>query len=225
ADRVVVSIFVNPLQFSANEDFGEYPRTLTADLAALEALGVDLVFVPDADAIYPDGLDLTVDVGEIGQILCGKTRPHFFNGVVAVVRRMFAIVLPDVAVFGQKDWQQLCIIQRFTSGVEIVSAATVREENGLAMSSRNQYLNSAEREIAGKLQQTLKQIESGNMSLQSAKKQLQQTFELDYLQMLDANTLGQITTNTSKIAILCAVNFGKTRLIDNIIFIKGKQNV
>ncbi len=107
ADRVVVSVFVNPTQFAEHEDFGTYPRTMEEDLALLEAQGVDCVFTPSAEAIYPDGMTLDVDVGAIGQILCGQTRPHFFNGVVQVVRRLFDIIRPDVAVFGQKDYQQL----------------------------------------------------------------------------------------------------------------------
>ncbi|SFV85616.1 Pantoate--beta-alanine ligase [hydrothermal vent metagenome] len=218
ADRVVVSIFVNPAQFAEHEDFGTYPRTMEGDLALLKTQGVDCVFAPSAEAIYPDGMILGVEVGTIGQILCGQTRPHFFNGVVQVVRRLFEIIRPDVAVFGQKDYQQLHIVKRFTSGVDIIEAPIMREVDGLAMSTRNQYLSEAERSIAPQLYRTLKQLEQGRVNLQSTTKQLQQNFKLDYLEVLDANTLKKITDNTSKIAILCAVFLGSTRLIDNIIF-------
>ncbi|BAS67746.1 pantoate--beta-alanine ligase [Bathymodiolus septemdierum thioautotrophic gill symbiont] len=223
SDRVVVSIFVNPMQFAENEDFGEYPRTLGDDLSLLKELQVDCVFTPTAEMIYPDGLGLTIDVGKVGQILCGKTRPHFFNGVTQVVQRLFDIIEPDVAVFGQKDCQQLSIIKQFTSGVKILSGAIVREADGLAMSTRNQYLSVDERQIAPQLYRTLSQLHQGKLDLYMAKKQLQQYFKLDYLEILDANTLKQITDNTSKIAILCAVFLGSTRLIDNIIF--RRENV
>ncbi|WXU00804.1 MAG: Pantothenate synthetase [Catillopecten margaritatus gill symbiont] len=218
ADRVVVSIFVNPTQFAENEDFGDYPRTLERDLSLLEGLQVDCIFIPDAEMIYPDGLSSSVDVGEVGQILCGKTRPHFFNGVAQVVQRLFDIVRPDIAVFGQKDYQQLHIIQQRTSGIEILSGAIVREADGLAMSTRNQYLSAEERAVSTQLHKTLTQLQQGKLDLDGAKNQLQSYFKLDYLEMLDANTLKQITDNTSKIAILCAVFLGTTRLIDNIIF-------
>ncbi|MBA5249081.1 MAG: pantoate--beta-alanine ligase [Gammaproteobacteria bacterium] len=221
ADRAVVSVFVNPTQFAENEDFGDYPRTMDADLALLSGLGVDCVFVPEVEMVYPDGLGGEVDVGEIGQILCGKTRPHFFNGVIQVVRRLFEIVRPDVAVFGRKDYQQLHIIRQFTAGVEIISGGIVREGDGLAMSTRNQYLSVDERKVAVQLYQTLSQLQRGELDRQSAMGQLQVYFRLDYLEVLDANTLRKITDNTSKIAILCAVFLGSTRLIDNIIFIKG----
>lgn len=220
ADRVIVSIFVNPMQFAEHEDFGEYPCTLDSDLSLLETLQVDCVFIPDTEMIYPNGLDSTVDVGEIGQILCGKIRPHFFNGVVQVVQRLFDIVQPNMAVFGQKDYQQLSIIEQFTSGVEILSGVIVRENNGLAMSTRNQYLSADERKVSGQLHKILSQLQQGELDLEFAKNQLQQTFQLDYLEILDANTLKKITDNTSKIAILCAVFLGSTRLIDNIIFNK-----
>lgn len=221
ADRVVVSVFVNPTQFAEGEDFGGYPRTMKGDLVLLGGVGVDCVFVPDVGVIYPDGVGVVVDVGEVGQILCGLTRPHFFNGVVQVVRRLFEIVRPDVAVFGRKDYQQLHIIRRFTSGVEIVSGGVVREVDGLAMSTRNQYLGVDERKVAVQLYRTLSQLQRGVLDRQAAIGQLQVYFKLDYLEVLDANTLRKITDNTGKIAILCAVFLGSTRLIDNIIYTKG----
>ncbi|MDC9714752.1 MAG: pantoate--beta-alanine ligase [Gammaproteobacteria bacterium] len=226
ADRVVVSIFVNPTQFGEGEDFTDYPRTVEADLALLQVQGVDCVFMPSVEAIYPNGMALDVKVGEIGGILCGKTRPHFFNGVVQVVERLLEIVRPDVAVFGQKDYQQLHIIRQFTLAgsdpeIEIIAGKIMREKDGLAMSTRNQYLSVDERNIAPQLYKTLHQLHQGELDRKSASRQLQHYFKLDYLEMLDANTLKQITDNTSKIAILCAVFLGSTRLIDNIIFKRG----
>ncbi|CAB9539759.1 Pantoate--beta-alanine ligase (EC [Bathymodiolus brooksi thiotrophic gill symbiont] len=224
ADRVVVSIFVNPMQFGENEDFADYPRTLDRDLKLLEKCQVDCVFVPDAEMIYPDNVVFTraglEEKRYLFETLCGKTRPHFFYGVLQVVRRLFEIVRPDVAVFGQKDYQQLQIIKQFTEGVEIIEGAIVREESGLAMSTRNQYLSMDERLIAANLYKILCQLQQGELGIKSVTKQLQSYFELDYLVMLDANTLKQITDNTSKIAILCVVFLGSTRLIDNIIFTK-----
>jgi pantoate--beta-alanine ligase len=210
-------VFVNPAQFSENEDFDTYPRMIDEDLALLKAVKVDVVFVPAIEQIYPDGIDKAFNIGWMGQILCGRTRPHFFNGVVQVVKRLFEVVQPDVAVFGKKDYQQLQIIRQFTAGVEVVAGDIMREDNGLAMSTRNQYLSVEEREIAAKLHQTLLQLKSGELDKKSATAQLQQHFRLDYLEMLDANTLKKITDNTSKIVILCAVYLGKIRLIDNLI--------
>ncbi|SMN11530.1 Pantoate--beta-alanine ligase [uncultured Candidatus Thioglobus sp.] len=218
ADKVVVSVFVNPAQFSENEDFGTYPRTLAVDLVLLKDKKVDVVFTPTIEQIYPDGVDEIFDIGWLGQILCGQSRPHFFNGVVQGVNRLFEIVQPDVAVFGQKDYQQLQAIKHFTSGVEIISAAIVREQNGLAMSTRNQYLSADEYQIAAQLYQILLQLQQGKIDKKSAIERLQVHFKLDYLEILDANTLKQINSNTSKIAILCAVYLGKMRLIDNIVF-------
>jgi pantoate--beta-alanine ligase len=154
ADKVVVSIFVNPVQFAPEEDFDTYPRTLEGDLDLLKAHDVDCVFTPSIENIYPKGVPESVDVGEVGKILCGKTRGHFFGGVVRVVRALFEIVKPDVAVFGQKDYQQLYIIKRFTQEVEIISAPIMRESSGLAMSTRNQYLSDSEKKIAPRLYKT-----------------------------------------------------------------------
>lgn len=223
ADKVVVSIFVNPTQFAQHEDFGTYPRTIESDLTLLKAKGVGCVFTPDVGMIYPHGTKQDIDVGEVGQILCGKTRPHFFNSVVQVVRRLFDIICPDVAVFGEKDYQQLHIIKRFTSELEIIEAPIVRESDGLAMSTRNQYLSESERKIAPQLYKILVQIEKKELNKNSSIKQLQQYFKLDYLEILDANTLKQTTDNTRKIAILCAVFLGSIRLIDNIITNKDNQ--
>ena len=232
ADKVVVSIFVNPTQFGKGEDFDKYPNPLEQDKSLLVQHQVDGLFTPDAEQIYPTGFDSDIEVGEIANILCGASRPGHFQGVVQVVKRLFDIVKPNVAVFGQKDYQQLLIIQKmamqFSPNVEIVSHPMLREDDGLAMSTRNQYLSVDERKTAPNLYKALLQIKQGflkNQSVDTLKKQaqemLKQEFKLDYIEVLDANTLKQITDNTSKIAILCAVFIGSTRLIDNIIFNKG----
>ncbi len=231
ADKVVVSIFVNPTQFSKNEDLDSYPRTLNADLAALSA-NVDGVFIPDVKQIYPNDINKHIDVGTIGQILCGKTRPHFFNGVAQVVEILFGIVRPDVAVFGQKDYQQLLVIKQMVKNLSldicIESGETIREKSGLAVSTRNQYLSESETKIAANLYKTLAYIKREilqnkkiNGLKQWAEFDLKQHFKLDYLEILDANTLKQITSNTHQIIILSAVLLGSVRLIDNIIFKKG----
>ncbi len=223
ADRVVVSIFVNPTQFAENEDFGTYPRNLDKDLALLKAQQVDCIFTPSVKTIYPKGMESNVRAGGMGKILCGKTRPYFFDGVLQVVQRLFDIVRPDVAVFGQKDYQQLCIIKRFTSGVEIIVAPIVREIDGLAMSTRNKYLSVSECKIEVGGQAVLGRqvkIKKGELDTQSAIEYLQYYFQLDYLEVLDANTFKKINKNTSKIIILSAVYLNKVRLIDNIIFNK-----
>src|ERR1700689_3419005 len=157
AQRFVASIFVNPMQFGANEDFAHYPRTASKDAEMLSAAGCDLMFMPDAHEIYPDGLERAtrVEVPELSRILCGQFRPGHFEGVTTVVAKLFNIVAPDVAVFGEKDYQQLTIIRRMVADmcypIEIVAAPTVREADGLAMSSRNQYLTLEERQIAPRL--------------------------------------------------------------------------
>src|ERR1700689_5440853 len=163
AERFVASIFVNPMQFGANEDFAHYPRTAAKDAEMLSAAGCDLMFMPDAHEIYPDGLERAtrVEVPELSRVLCGQFRPGHFEGVTTVVAKLFNIVAPDVAVFGEKDFQQLTVIRRMAAdlcfAVEIVAAPTVREADGLALSSRNQYLTAAERRIAPRMHQTLLQ--------------------------------------------------------------------
>src|SRR6204780_4773046 len=157
AQRFVASIFVNPMQFGANEDFAHYPRTASKDAEMLSAAGCDLMFMPDAHEIYPDGFERTtrVEVPELSRILCGQFRPGHFEGVTTVVAKLFNIVEPDIAVFGEKDFQQLTIIRHMVADmcfpIEIVAAPTVREADGLAMSSRNQYLTAAQRTIAPRL--------------------------------------------------------------------------
>lgn len=222
ADKVVVSIFINPTQFAKNEDLDSYPRTLEADLLALKSKKIDVVFMPDVAQIYPKTTDF--DRNKFGkntylfEVLCGQTRPHFFYGVLQVVSRLFEIVRPDVAVFGQKDYQQFKIIEKFTQGVKIVCVPTVREDNGLAISTRNVYLSADEYKIAAKLHQILQKLKSGKLSKNQACQVLEKSFKVDYLEILDADTLEKINDNSRQIAILCAVSLATNRLIDNIIF-------
>ena len=232
ADKVIVSVFVNPTQFGENEDFDQYPNTLEQDIALLEQHQIDGLYAPSIGQIYPQGLDSDIEVGEVGDILCGASRPGHFDGVAQVVRRLFEIVKPNMAIFGQKDYQQLLVIAQmaaqYFSEIEVLSQPTIREQDGLAMSTRNQYLSTNERKIAPRLYQALLQAKQdylNNTSVRvltsTAKNTLSEGFKVDYFEALDANTLKQITDNTSKIAILCAVFLGSTRLIDNIIFNKG----
>jgi pantoate--beta-alanine ligase len=198
----------------------------------LEQHQVDGLFIPSIEQIYPQGLDSDIKVGEMGDILCGTSRPGHFQGVAQVVHRLFDIVKPDMAIFGQKDYQQLLLItqmaDQYFPEVKVLSQSTIRDQDGLAMSTRNQYLSTNERKIAPRLYQALLQAKQDYLDNASvevltnrAKNTLSEDFKVDYFEALDANTLKQITDNTSKIAILCAVYLGSTRLIDNIIFNKG----
>ena len=229
SDMVVVSVFVNPTQFAENEDFDAYPKTLSEDKKLLEAAKVEAMFVPSDDEIYPDGSSQDYDVGEMGKILCGISRPIHFNGVAQVVATLFDIIEPDYAVFGEKDYQQLLIINSLVEkqGIEttIVSVPTVRESDGLAMSTRNNYLSSEDRANAPlfyqQLVNTKAAIQNGT-DISSATEQaidaLRAVFDVEYVEVLNANNLTQITTTTSKIIIISAVRLGETRLIDNIVF-------
>ena len=237
ATCVVVSIFVNPLQFGANEDLANYPRTLTADCEKLEQAGVDFVFVPTVHELYPDfdGVDLhqsmTVQPSSIASDLCGATRPGHFMGVATVVLKLLNIVQPHVAVFGQKDYQQLFIIQsmvrQFNLPIDIVSGETVRESNGLAMSSRNGYLSFAEKaqavELVRTLQEVVTAIQAGSHDYpELEKKAIQQLtalgWQVDYVSIRSAKTLLPAQINDKDLVVLGAAKLGKTRLIDNIQF-------
>jgi len=229
SDTVVVSVFVNPTQFAENEDFEAYPKTLSEDKEILEAIEVDALFVPLENQIYPDGSSQDYDVGEMGKILCGISRPIHFNGVAQVVSRLFDIVKPDYAVFGEKDYQQLLIIEslveRESLKTTIVSVPTVRESDGLAMSTRNNYLSSADRVNAALFYQQLVAtkiaIQSGvdiSKATEQAVDALSGVFDIEYIEVLNANNLTQITTSSSEIIIISAVKLGETRLIDNIVF-------
>ena len=230
-DVVVVSIFVNPLQFGPGEDLDAYPRTLTADREKLFAEGVQILYTPAVEEIYPNGMatQTLVHVPDLGDTLCGSSRPGHFDGVTTVVCKLFNAVQPHVAVFGEKDFQQLSIVRRMVHDlcmpIAIVGVATSRDEDGLARSSRNGYLSAEERRIAPLLHQTLNSCREAIacgfdnfLQLEShARMQLLQAgFEPDYFAIRDANTLRTITEDTEEIAILAAARLGGTRLIDNV---------
>jgi len=229
SDMVVVSVFVNPTQFAENEDFEAYPKTLSEDKKLLEAKKINAMFVPLYNQIYPDDSSQDYDVGEMGNILCGISRPIHFNGVAQVVARLFDIVKPDYAVFGEKDYQQLLIINSLVEmqGIKttIVSVPTVRESDGLAMSTRNNYLSPEERVNAPLFYQQLvgtkAAIQSGteiSSAIEQAVDALSAVFDVEYVEVLNANNLTQITTSSNEIIIISAVRLGETRLIDNIVF-------
>jgi len=230
ARRVVVSIFVNPAQFAPHEDFGTYPRTFAADVAALRAEKVDVVWAPTAKAMYPDGF--ATRVAPEGAALAGledKYRPHFFGGVATVVAKLFTQVRPDFALFGQKDYQQLRVVTQMAQdldlGVTVIGVPTVRERDGLARSSRNVYLSTQERAVAPVLNRTLKQcardIRAGrpvDTVLADGRKAITDTgFALDYLEARHAKTLAPVASrDDGPIRLLVAAKIGKTRLIDNM---------
>ncbi|MBT5007991.1 MAG: pantoate--beta-alanine ligase [Halieaceae bacterium] len=230
-DIVVVSIFVNPLQFGAGEDLDGYPRTMAADKEKLFAEGVQLLYAPGVEDIYPDGMSrqTIVSVPELGDTLCGSSRPGHFDGVTTVVSKLFNIVQPDVSVFGEKDFQQLSIVRKMVKdlcmAIEIVGVKTTRDEDGLAKSSRNGYLSQAERSIAPLLHQTLTNCREAiacdfdnflQLESHARMKLLQAGFEPDYFAIRDARTLRAVTEDTEEIAILAAASLGNTRLIDNV---------
>ena len=229
AQIVVVSIFVNPTQFARGEDFDDYPNAFDSDKLLLESKKVDALFLPSKDEIYPHGTESDYKVGAIGQILCGAFRPTHFNGVAQVVRRFFEIVNPNYAVFGEKDFQQLLIIKSLVKNlnfkIKIESIPTQREEDGLAMSTRNQYLSDLDREKAPHFYSVLSDTRDallGGKSIYDAREDalntLSKSFEVEYLEVLDANNLTQIETKTTEIIIISAIRFGGTRLIDNLVF-------
>ena len=230
-DIVVVSIFVNPLQFGPNEDLDAYPRTLTADKEKLFSEGVQVLYAPGVREIYPEGMEAQslVHVPDLGETLCGSSRPGHFDGVTTVVSKLFNIVQPDVAVFGEKDFQQLSIIRKMVEDlcmpIDIVGVATARDDDGLAKSSRNGFLSFEQRRVAPVLSQTLNDCREAIacgfdnfLQLEShARMQLLQAgFEPDYIAIRDARTLRSVTENTEEIAILAAARLGSTRLIDNV---------
>ena len=229
-DRVVVSDFVNPTQFAPNEDFESYPRDIDADSALCEEAGADVIFNPDANEMYVNPLTF-VDMREITKVLCGKTRPIHFSGVCTVVSKLFNIVTPDRAYFGQKDAQQLCVIRKMVKDlnfdIEIVGCPIVRESDGLAKSSRNTYLNTEERAAALCLSRSLNMakamIENGetdcNKIVNLAKSEINKEAlaKIDYVEIVDLNTLKPIDSVKKPMLMAMAVYIGKTRLIDNFI--------
>jgi len=231
--KFVASIFVNPMQFGPNEDFAHYPRTPAKDATLLTEAGCNLMFMPEVGEIYPNGAAnaTRVEVPGISDILCGEFRPGHFEGVATIVAKLFHIVDPDVAIFGEKDFQQLTIIRRMVADlclrVEIVGAPTVRERDGLAMSSRNQYLTAEDRGAAPaiyrQLQQAVEALRSGvrdftrievigRAALEAA------GFRTDYFSVRDARTLSPAQPDTRHFVVLAAARIGKARLIDNLQF-------
>ncbi len=228
-NRVVVSIFVNPTQFGPGEDLASYPRDEADDMAALAALGVDLVFAPPVDEMYPEGFATTVTVARVSEGLCGDIRPAHFPGVATVVAKLLNQCRPDVAVFGEKDYQQLVVIRRLVRDldipVEIVGVPTVREADGLAMSSRNAYLSPRERETAGRLNALLGAIagriaggEPPARAVAWGRKRLaaEGFASIDYLELRDAETLAPVDVLGRPARLLAAVRLGAARLIDNV---------
>ena len=227
---VVVSVFVNPLQFGAGEDLDRYPRTLDADLEVCRREGVDIVFAPSVEEVYPGGEpQVTVEPGSLASVLEGATRPGHFRGVLTVVAKLFGLVRPDVAVFGEKDYQQLVLIRRMVLdlnlGVEVVGAPTRREEDGLALSSRNAYLDAEQRAQAVALSRTLLAAREvagygADVALDAARAELRRTVgvDLDYL-ALTGPDLGELPDDVAPgtpARILIAARVGSTRLIDNM---------
>ncbi|AKH68553.1 pantoate--beta-alanine ligase [Spongiibacter sp. IMCC21906] len=231
ADVVVVSIFVNPLQFAASEDLSTYPRTIAADKEKLFAEGTQCLFLPTVDEIYPEGMAVhsKVAVPQLSETHCGESRPGHFNGVTTVVNKLFNIVQPDVAIFGQKDFQQLSIIRKMVSDlcmpIDIVGVPTARAEDGLALSSRNGYLEQTQRQTAPLLHRVLQECRDAIACGYDSYRELEQHakamlleggFKPDYFSICDARTLREINLDTEEIVILAAAKLGNTRLIDNV---------
>jgi pantoate--beta-alanine ligase len=228
AGRVVVSIFVNPIQFGPREDFHLYPRDEAGDLAKLAAAGADLVFIPDVAEMYPPAFSTRVNVGDLTEDLCGAARPNHFDGVATVVSKLLLQCVPDLAIFGEKDYQQLLVIKRMVRDlnipVEILGGPIMRERDGLALSSRNAYLSPAERKIAPLLHQTIAEVatdlaqgrgaddaaEAGRFKLEAA------GFRVNYVAVRDPETLKPLHGPVKQARVLAAVFLGKTRLIDNV---------
>lgn len=231
-DKVVVSIFVNPMQFGPTEDLASYPRDLDKDSAYCESLGVDLIFHPQPEEMYHEGFSSYVDMNILTQELCGLSRPVHFRGVCTVVNKLFNIVTPDRAYFGQKDAQQLAIIRHMVDDlnmdIEIVGCPIVREEDGLAKSSRNTYLSPEERRAALILSKSIKlgqrMVAEGErdaikvVEAMKAKIETEPMAKIDYVKAVDGLTMQQITRVKKPMLVAIAVYIGKTRLIDNFIW-------
>jgi pantoate--beta-alanine ligase len=229
ADKSVVSIFVNPTQFGPQEDFSRYPRQLAADAETLGTARADLIFAPGVSEMYPDGFATRIEVAGPSQDLEGDVRPGHFSGVATVVAKLLLAVMPDIAAFGEKDYQQLLVVKRLARDlalpVEIVGCATLREADGLAMSSRNAYLSPEERRIAGRLNLVLRDVASrvragapigdaehaGHVALRDAG-----FASVDYVAVRDAESLARIETLSRPARVLAAAKIGSTRLIDNM---------
>lgn len=231
ADHVVASIFVNPMQFGKNEDLDAYPRTLADDQAALVEAGAELLFTPTPEIIYPKGMDAQtfVEVPGISDVLCGASRPGHFRGVATIVFKLFNIVQPDIALFGQKDFQQLLVIRTMVEDlslpIEIIGVETIREDSGLAMSSRNGYLNAEQKSLAAQIKRTLDKmacsLKSGeNIEAVIAQGQAELAdagFKNDYLDVRNAANFATANGADKELVILVAAYMGTTRLIDNLV--------
>ena len=229
AARAVVSIFVNPAQFAPHEDFEAYPRDTAGDRKLLAAIGTDLIFAPSGEEMYPEDFSTSVEVGGVSEGLCGVSRPHHFGGVATVVTKLLLQCLPDIAIFGEKDYQQLMVIKRMVRDldipVKIVGGPIVREADGLALSSRNAYLSGPQRATAPRFHQTLTECarrlsvgEDSKAALRRGRNALRKAgFELDYLELRNAETLAPISGRVNEPArVFGAVVLGHTRLIDNV---------
>ncbi|MCR9279288.1 MAG: pantoate--beta-alanine ligase [Pseudomonadaceae bacterium] len=230
-DIVVASVFVNPKQFGEAEDFSDYPRTLEDDADLLAAAGTDYVFAPTDDAMYPGGhaSATNISVTTLSSELCGEHRPGHFDGVATVVTKLFNIVMPDMAFFGEKDWQQLTILSRMVADlnmpIQVIGVPTVRAPDGLALSSRNQYLSEEERQQAPVLYRTLMDIVHALQAGATSFDRLEHTarvalrsagFEVDYVSIRHADTLAPATEEDQHYRVLAAAHLGKARLIDNV---------
>jgi pantoate--beta-alanine ligase len=228
ADRVVVSIFVNPIQFGPREDFGSYPRDEQGDVEKLGNAGADLVFAPAMGEMYPQGFSTQVRVGDLTEDLCGAARPNHFDGVATVVAKLLLQCAPDLAIFGEKDYQQLLVIKRLVRDlnipVEIVGAPIVREQDGLALSSRNVYLSVSERRTAPLLYRTIAEVAADlakgrgcDDAVVAARFKLDAAgFRVDYVAVRDPDTLKPLAGPVKRARVLAAAHLGKTRLIDNV---------
>ena len=230
ADKVVASIFVNPMQFGANEDIDNYPRTLADDQQKLTAQGTDLLFTPTPDIVYPKGLDKQsyIEVPNVSDGYCGESRPGHFRGVATIVCKLFNLVQADIACFGLKDYQQVQVIQTMVEDlsmpIKIIPVATVREPSGLALSSRNNYLTAEEKALAPVLNQTMQWLAGEIKNKQSYNELIAQSIEkinaaglkTDYLHICHARTLNPALPTDKELVILAAAHCGKARLIDNI---------
>lgn len=235
-DFLVVSIFVNPAQFGEDEDYESYPRDIDRDLQFLKKESVDAAFLPEVEEMYPEGFATHVDVESLGSVLCGSSRPGHFSGVATVVMKLLNIVRPDFAIFGEKDFQQAVVVRRMVSDLnldtEIVTAPTVREQDGLAMSSRNSYLNEEERRDAVILYRSLlegrKMVASGTADASRVRLGVRKMIEekktaaVDYVCVVHPETLRELERIDGEAVIAVAARFGRARLIDNI-RVHGKE--
>ncbi|MBU4261266.1 MAG: pantoate--beta-alanine ligase [Proteobacteria bacterium] len=229
ADEVVVSLFVNPMQFGVGEDLARYPRAFERDTELAAATGVAVLFAPTPEDVYPEGFRTTVSVSGLTETLCGLSRPGHFDGVTTVVAKLFHIVKPHLAVFGAKDFQQLAVIRKMVADlnwdVNIIAHPIVREKDGLAMSSRNTYLSAAEREkalcLSRSLQLARKRVAAGEKDAAGLRDEIQQYItsqgdvDVDYVAIVDAETLASCEAITDRSLLALAVKIGRTRLIDN----------